>query len=229
MASIVENANTSNFYTFYICDQEDFDNMANKIHTLPKGAHIMLCFHGHGAKNSHDYIVTIRTPQKCIFIRDENIASLDLNHIIKTSLENDQFIYIISISCFWNTKYDAGLTRPTISFAPDESSRLPYHFSRLKTKINALHNISISNMNKEFMIHWFQSLKIEFNRQMNCWAHIGEDGKEIETGKYVLKYNDNICEDDNSWNSRDDEDRQLKEKREAEAMKRRQYDNSIIV
>lgn len=219
MASIVENANTSNFYTFYICKQEDFDNMANKIHTLPKGAHIMLCFHGHGVKKTHHYIVTIRTPQNCIFIRDKNIPSLDLNYIIKTSLENDQFIYIISISCFWNTKYDAGLTRPTISFAPDESSRLPYHFSTLKTKINALHNIS--NMNKEFMIDWFQSLKTQFNILINCWAKIGEDGKEIEAGKYVLKYNDNSREDDNHWNSREDEDRQLNE--------RRQQANNIMV
>jgi hypothetical protein len=134
MASIVENANTSNFYTFYICNQEDFDNMANKIHTLPKESHIMLCFHGHGAKKTHDYIVTIGTPRKCIFIRDENVPSLDLNHIIKTSLENDQFIY-----------------------------------------------------------------------------------------------NNNSCQDDNSWNSRHDEDRQLKERREAEAMKRRHDDNSIMV
>ena len=105
---------------------------------------------------------------------------LDLNYVIETALEDNKCIYIIAISCFWNEKYKKGLTIPTISFAPDEVSRLPYMFETLVRKINNLGDV----FDKEIMTSWFVNLKKEFNMHMNCWDSVVDEDKRAWDKNY---------------------------------------------
>lgn len=198
-------------YKHFVTTQAEFDTMACNVQESERGSHHLICFHGHGNAKSDDFIVTIDTKAepRTIFIKADYSPLYDLNQIIKTAFENDKFIYIIAISCFWNEKYKKGLTVPTISLAPDVSSSIPYPFDNLRRRINSLPD----NFDKEFMINWFQNLKKNLNVMMNCWAHYDENGKERKDGGYVLKYNDETIEDDDSWDSRSDEDKRHFERR----------------
>lgn len=191
-------------YKHIVTTQRQYDDMIDQVNNSEKESHHLICFYGHGNKNTNDFITTIDPTEKprCIFIKDKIIPRLDLNYTIKTALENDKCIYIIAISCCWNEKYKKGLTIPTISFAPDENSNLPYMFDILKRKIEYLDD----NFDKELMIGWFQNLKKEFNINMNLWeSHDDETGNLRIPGGYVLKYNDDNMVDDNSWDSLKDE------------------------
>ena len=192
-------------YKHFVTNQQEFDDMVHQVNMSDSGSHHLICFHGHGNKTNDNFIITIdpNASPRCIFIKDDKYPPLDLNYVIKTALEDGKFIYIIAISCCWNEKYKKGLTIPTISFAPDEISNLPYMFSTHKTKINCLD----SNFDKEIMINWFQNLKKEFNKHMNLWeAHDDETKKVVTPGGYFLKYNDDTMADDYSWESLKDED-----------------------
>lgn len=188
-----------------VTNQEEYDDMLYQVNGSERGSHHLICFHGHGHKNADSFITTIdpNAFPRCIFIKDNNALHLDLSHAIKTALEYDKSIYIIAISCFWNHKYKTGLTIPTISFAPDEASGLPYMFDTLRRKINNLGD----DFDKGCMTSWFVNLKKEFNMHMNCWEHRGETGEVLTPGGYVLKYNDPAIADDDSWDSVEDEDK----------------------
>lgn len=192
-------------YKHIVTNQQEYDNMISQVNYSDDGSHHLICFHGHGNKKTDNFITTIdpNANPRCIFIKDETYPPFDLNYVIKTALEHGKYIYIIAISCCWNEKYKKGLTIPTISFAPDENSNLPYMFSNLKRRINCLDN----NFDKEIMINWFQNLKKEFNKQMNLWEiHDDKTGKVVTPGGYVLKYADPSIPDDYSWDSLKDED-----------------------
>ena len=200
-------------YKHFVTNQQEFDDMVHQVNMSDSGSHHLICFYGHGNKNTDDFITTIdpKANSRCIFIRSDTYPPLDLNYVIKTALEDGKFIYILGISCWWNEKYKKGLTIPTISFAPDEISNLPYMFNNLKRRINCLD----SSFDKEIMIDWFQNLKKEFNKHMNLWEnHDDETGKVVTPGGYVLKYADPSIADDNSWDSlKDENDRIWKNKR----------------
>lgn len=201
-------------YKHFVTNQAEFDIMARDVHESEKGSHHLICFHGHGNAETDDFIVTIdrKANPRCIFIKSDNSPLHDLNQIIKTAFENDKYIYIIAVSCFWNEKYKKGLTVPTISLAPDVSSSIPYPFENLRGRINSLPD----KFDKEFMVNLFQNMKKNLNVMMNCWAHIEDDtGKERKDGGYILKYNDESIKDDDSWDSRFDEDKRHFERRRA--------------
>ena len=194
-----------------VTNQEEYDDMVSQVNGSERGSHHLICFHGHGNKEKDDFIKTINpnANPRCIFIKDANMPRLDLNYVIETALEDNKCIYIIAISCFWNEKYKKGLTIPTISFAPDEVSRLPYMFETLVRKIN---NVG-DDFDKEIMTSWFINLKKEFNMLINCWEIHDENGNVQIPGGYVLKYNDSALADDDSWDSVEDEDKRMWDKK----------------
>tara|TARA_Y100000389_G_scaffold177965_1_gene190700 strand:- start:7639 stop:8289 length:651 start_codon:yes stop_codon:yes gene_type:complete len=200
-------------YKHIVTNQKEYDDMISQVNYSEDGSHHLICFYGHGNKNTDNFITTIdpKASPRCIFIKDDTFPSLDLNYVIKTALEDGKFIYIIAISCEWNEKYKKGLTIPTISFAPDEISNLPFMFSSLERRINCLD----SNFNKEIMVDWFKNLKKEFNKHMNLWEnHDDKTGKVITPGGYILKYADPSIADDDNWESlKDEDDRIWKNKR----------------
>ena len=198
-------------YKHIVTNQKEYEDMISQVNYSDDGSHHLICFHGHGNKLNDNFIITIDTKAnpRTIFIKDDTYPPFDLNYVIKTALENGKFIYIIAISCFWNEKYKKGLTIPTISFAPDEVSRLPYMFENLVRKIN---NIG-DNFDKKIMTSWFINLKKEFNIHINCWEIHDENGDVQIPGGYVLKYNDSAVPDDDSWDSlKDEDDRNWKSK-----------------
>lgn len=192
-------------YKHIVTTQQEYDDMVNQVNMSDSNSHHLIYFYGHGNKNNDSFITTINpeaTP-RCIFIKDDTYPPFDLNYVIKTALQDGKFIYIIAISCCWNEKYKKGLTVPTISFAPDENSNLPYPFYNLERKINILDN----NFDKTDMINWFQNLKKEFNKQMNLWEiHDDKSGEIVTPGGYFLKYADSSIADDYGWESLKDED-----------------------
>lgn len=191
-------------HTHIVTNQAEYDDMVHQVNYSENGSHHLICLHGHGRKETNDFITTIdpTANPRCIFITDSNLPRLNLNYVIETALEHNKCIYIIAISCFWNEKYKNGLTIPTISFAPDEVSRLPYRFDALVSKINNLGD----DFDKEVMTTWFINLKKEFNMHINCWEILDENGKVVIPGGYVIKYNDSHISDDNKWDSLKDED-----------------------
>lgn len=199
-------------YIHYVTDQDEYDTMITAVYDSKPGSHHLICIYAHGNAENDELLTTIdpHASTRCIFIKDNNHSYYDFNHVIETAFKNNKFVYILSISCFWNEKYKKGLTIPTISLAPDEASYLPYPFVNLKRRINSLPD----DFDEEIMINWFQQFKKNLNLLMNCWEHIEENGKERKAGGYILKYNDHMLQDDCNWNSRTDENlRNLEKKR----------------
>lgn len=199
-------------YKHFVTNQKEYDTMADQIRESENGSHHLICFYAHGNANTHNFITTINTntESRVIFIKDDDMPSYDLNRIIETAFENDKYIYIIAVSCCWNEKYKKGLTIPTISLAPDIISSLPYPFQNLRQIINSLPD----NFDKEFMINWFQTMKAKLNILMNCWKHHDKNSEARNDGGYILKYNDQVLDDDYTWDSRMDEDNRREEARQ---------------
>ena len=93
-------------YKHIVTNQKEYDDMISQVNYSEDGSHHLICFYGHGNKNTDNFITTIdpKASPRCIFIKDDTFPSLDLNYVIKTALEDGKFIYIIAISCEWNEK-----------------------------------------------------------------------------------------------------------------------------
>ena len=64
------------------------------------------------------------------------------------------------------------------------------------------------------MINWFQTMKAKLNILMNCWKHHDKNSEARNDGGYILKYNDQVLDDDYTWDSRMDEDNRREEARQ---------------
>lgn len=180
--------------------QDQFNDGCKKISESLEGSKFFIVIHGHGSSKEEniDFLGTIKNNNKNKFIFLDT-----LKRTLEEALEDNKKIYIIAVSCWWNKKYENFLPVPTISFAPDRDSRLPYHFSALEQKINAIPD----DFDEIYMKNWFILFKKNFNMLMNCVAVMDENGKEIIPGGYVLKYRDPMLNDDNTWDSREDENK----------------------
>ena len=81
-----------------------------------------------------------------------------------------------------------------------------------ETLVRKINNVG-DDFDKEIMTSWFINLKKEFNMLINCWEIHDENGNVQIPGGYVLKYNDSAIADDDSWDSVEDEDKRMWDKK----------------
>ena len=61
-----------------------------------------------------------------------------LSEAIKAAMEAGSNVYIIANSCLWNYKYKMVFTVPTISFGPDETTRLPFPSESIEANLEKI-------------------------------------------------------------------------------------------
>lgn len=105
-----------------------------------------------------------------------------LSEAIKVAMEAGSNVYIIANSCLWNYKYKMGFTVPTISFGPDETTRLPFPSESIEANLGKISD----SFTKEFFLEWIQELNQKYVKHKNLFECYDENGKIIEVKNYRI-------------------------------------------
>ena len=177
-----------NSFIHFVKNQTQYDEMIDSYTNSDNNTNHLVYIHAHGGGETNQADV-LKSIQSCpganyIFISD-------LTQIMSNGIKQNKNMYILAVSCHWNKKYDpnfAGeycLPKPTISLAPTETSRLPYHSRMLEGEIKKLPN----NFDETYMRNWFYNLKVKFDYYLDNNEVIIE-GEIQQFGRYELIYSD---------------------------------------
>tara|TARA_Y100000389_G_scaffold154315_1_gene154807 strand:+ start:1548 stop:2063 length:516 start_codon:yes stop_codon:yes gene_type:complete len=115
--------------------------------------------------------------------KKDSLFSVDeLSEAIKVAMEAGSNVYIIANSCLWNYKYNMGFTVPTISFGPDDTTRLPFPSENIETRLKKIPD----NFTKEFFLEWIQNLNQEYIKHKNLFECYDENGEIVRVKEYRI-------------------------------------------
>ena len=106
----------------------------------------------------------------------------ELSDAIKVAMEAGSNVYIIANSCLWNYKYEKGFTVPTISFGPDESTRLQFPSKNIESRLEKIPD----NFTKEFFLEWVQNLNQEYINHKNLFECYDQNREIIRVKEYRI-------------------------------------------
>lgn len=145
-------------------------------YTRSGNSHILYIYaHGSDKNSVWNILKPINNNSSCF--------SVDyLSEAIKVAMEAGSNVYIIANSCLWNYKYKMGFTIPTISFGPDETTRLPFPSESIEAKLERISD----SFTKEFFLEWIQKLNQEYMKHKNLFECYDENGKIVEVKNYRI-------------------------------------------
>lgn len=155
--------------------QEDCDNATNALLENDLHSHIVYIYaHGSDSEVLYDVLKT-NDNSSYIFIDS-------LNNAIKSAMARGNSVYIIANSCYWNLKYERGFTTPTVSFGPDEATRIPYRSETIEDKLTKLPD----KIEKSLFIEWIMILQKEYKKHASTWQVYDENGAEIKVKEFRI-------------------------------------------
>lgn len=160
-----------------INNQEECEAVTSALYTSKKQSHIIYIYaHGSDDKDIFDVLKSM----------DGNYIFIDeLAKAIQEAMAAGKHIYIVAHSCYWNLKYDWGFPTPTISFGPDDKSRLPFMSKTTEHRLRALPD----EFDKSFFLDWLQKLQADYERHAKVWEIHDENGDLIEYNAFRIIQN----------------------------------------
>lgn len=149
--------------------QKDCDDAVNILRTKDNDNYtIYIHAHGSDKKNFFDVLRTMDNTE-FIFITE-------LANVMQDVINAGKNVYVVALSCYWNLKYDWGIPTPTVSVAPDTSTRLPYPVDVVE---NSLRNHLSDDVDKSVFLDWAQKLKEAFVKESSggIWECYDGNGK----------------------------------------------------
>ena len=113
-----------------------------------KKSHILYVYaHGSDKPDMFDVLKTI-DGGSYIFLDSLSLA-------IQSVMLAGKDVYVVANSCYWNLKYKWGFPTPSISFGPDNTTRLPFPSESLEIALAALPD----EFEKSFFLEWVTKLQ----------------------------------------------------------------------
>lgn len=140
-----------------------------------KHSHIIFIYaHGSEREDQRDVLETINGDEY-IFIDDLALAIRDV-----MAMGND--VYLIANSCYWNIKYKWGFPTPTISFGPDDSTRLPFRSECIEESLAELPD----QLDKSHFLNWARDLQAKYKYHANLWYVRDANNEKIEVKEFRI-------------------------------------------
>ena len=126
----------------------------------------VIYIYAHGSDKEDLYDV-LKTDDNSSFIFIDS-----LSNAIESAMSRGKNVYLIANSCYWNLKYDRGITTPTISFGPDEATRIPYRSEYIEGKLANLPD----KIEKSVFLAWVKILQKDYQKHATTWDVHDENG-----------------------------------------------------
>jgi hypothetical protein len=155
--------------------QEDCDKATMALFKNDDVSHIIYIY-AHGS-DSEDLYNVLET--------NDNSSSIYidlLSDAIRDAMIRGTNVYLIANSCYWNLKYDRGITTPTISFGPDEATRIPYRSETIENRLAKLPD----KIEKSVFLELVKILQKDYQKHATAWEVYDENGNIRNVKKFRI-------------------------------------------